>query len=268
MVVGAGMPPVGTHNRNFQPVWGDVYADRGRCFFSNYGARIDAQGWGWEVTTTGFGDLQGGSVQNQWYTDQFSGTSSASPIVVGALACVQGVLRARGETPHSPARARELLRTTGSQQQDGPGFTFIPNMTGTGYTQNHPARPRTQRIGNRPDLRQLIPAVFKHEVGTYRALMISGYGGGNQIGFIYFYEPSGKYIGYAGIIKDGAPLPSNVQWPNGVLNIYFHEAELVALLDTLRNERPVFVRYHTTLKWGSVETDREPVGEQEEPAAP
>jgi hypothetical protein len=98
--------------------------------------------------------------------------------------------------------------------------------------------------------------------------MISGYGGGNQIGFIYFYEPSGKYIGYAGIIKDGAPLPSNVQWPNGVLNIYFHEAELVALLDTLRNERPVFVRYHTTLKWGSVETDREPVGEQEEPAAP
>ena len=49
-------PTVGT----LHPGWGDVYADRGRCFFSNYGARVDAQGWGWEVTTTGYGDLQGG----------------------------------------------------------------------------------------------------------------------------------------------------------------------------------------------------------------
>jgi hypothetical protein len=111
--------------------------------------------------------------------------------------------------------------------------------------------------------------VIKHEVDTYKILMISGYGGsgGNQIGFVYFYEPSGKYIGYVGIIKDGAPLPVNAQWPNGVLNIYFHEAEFVALLDTLRNERPVYIKYHTDLKWGSVGTDREPIGEQEEPVA-
>ncbi len=267
VIVGAGLPPADTHGRNFQPGSGDVYADRGRCYFSNYGARVDAQGWGWEVTSTGYGDLQGGADRNQWYTDQFSGTSSASPIVVGSLACVQGVLRAKGDALLTPARAREVLRATGSPQQEGPAFTFIGNMTGSGYPQNHPVRQRTERIGNRPNLRQLIPAVFKHEVGTYSLLMISGYsgGGGNQIGFIYFYEPSGKYIGYAGIIKDGTPLPDNVQWPNGILNIYFHESELVALLDTLRNERPIFVSYHTSLKWGSVGTDREPVGEQEAP---
>ena len=112
--------------------------------------------------------------------------------------------------------------------------------------------------------------VVLHEVGTYKVLLITGYsgGGGNQIGFVYFYEPSGSYVGYVGVIKDGAPLPANVQWPNGVLNIYFHEAELVALLDTLRNERPVYVRFNTDLKWGSVGTDREPVGEEEEPAGP
>lgn len=156
VVVGAGMPPAGTHGRNRQPNWGDVYTDRGRCYFSNYGARIDAQGWGWEVTTTGYGDLQGGSDRNVWYTDQFSGTSSASPIIVGALACVQGVLRAQRRIPLSPARAIQLLRSTGSPQRDAPAFTFIPNMAGTGYPQNHPARPRTQRIGNRPNLRQLI----------------------------------------------------------------------------------------------------------------
>ncbi|MGH8525378.1 MAG: S8 family peptidase, partial [Gammaproteobacteria bacterium] len=134
IVVGAGSPPPGTHGRDWGP-------DRSRLDFSNYGALIDAQGWGREVTTTGYGDLQGGVSEDLWYTDQFSGTSSASPIVVGALGCVQGYLRAHGRIPLTPARARDLLRTTGSPQQDAPG------------------RPRTQRIGNRPNLRQMIPAV-------------------------------------------------------------------------------------------------------------
>lgn len=111
--------------------------------------------------------------------------------------------------------------------------------------------------------------VVSHEVGTYRVLMITGYAGasGNQVGFVYFYDPNNRYIGYVGVIKDGKPLPANVQHSNGILNIYFHEAEMVPLLDTLRNEKPIHVRFHTTLKWGSVGTDREPVGEAEEPMA-
>ena len=135
VVVGAGAPPPGTHGNNHGP-------DRSRLGFSNYGARIDCQGWGREVTTTGYGDLQGGSTihRNEWYTDRFSGTSSASPIVVGALGCVQGILRTQGGTLLTPAKAISLLRSTGSPQQDAPG------------------RPKTQRIGNRPNLRQLIPA--------------------------------------------------------------------------------------------------------------
>ena len=128
ILVGAGAPPSET--------WGP---DRSRLNFSNYGASIDAQGWGEEVVTCGYGDLEGGQDENLWYTRSFSGTSSASPIVVGVLACVQGVLLASGYIPLSPALARELLRTSGSPQQDAVG------------------RPSTQRIGNRPDLQQLIP---------------------------------------------------------------------------------------------------------------
>lgn len=131
VVVGAGAPPPGTHGRNHGP-------DRSRLDFSNYGALIDAQGWGREVTSSGYGDLQGGIDRNLWYTDRFSGTSSASPIVVGALGCVQGNLRARNKTLLTPSTARQKLRATGSPQQNTPG------------------RPTTQRIGNRPNLRQLI----------------------------------------------------------------------------------------------------------------
>jgi hypothetical protein len=134
VLVGAGAPPPGTHGRNHGP-------DRSRLDFSNYGACLDAQGWGREVTSTGYGDLQGGANQDLWYTDTFSGTSSASPIVVGSLACLQGHLRALGRIPLTPARARDVLRSTGSLQQDAPG------------------RPSTQRIGNRPNLRQAIPQV-------------------------------------------------------------------------------------------------------------
>jgi len=105
--------------------------------------------------------------------------------------------------------------------------------------------------------------VVSHEVGTYSVLMITGYSDPNQIAFVYFNEPGGKYIGYAGIMRDTASLPANVQWTNGVLNIYFHEAELVPMLDTLRNERPVYVQFNTDLKWGSVGTGVEPVGGRE-----
>lgn len=136
VLVGAGAPPPGTHGRDHGP-------DRSRLGFSNYGSAVDVQGWGREVTTCGYGDLQGGGIEDLWYTDQFSGTSSASPIVVGALGCVQGVLRAAGRIPLRPARARDLLRGSGSPQQDAPG------------------RPRTQRIGNRPNLRQLIPLALQ-----------------------------------------------------------------------------------------------------------
>ncbi len=136
IVVGAGAPPPGTHGRNHGP-------DRSRLDFSNWGALVDAQGWGREVTATGYGDLQGGTSEDLWYTDVFSGTSSASPIVVGAIASVQGALRARGRIPLTPSRARDTLRATGSAQQDAPG------------------RPASQRIGNRPNLRQLIPAAVQ-----------------------------------------------------------------------------------------------------------
>lgn len=135
IVVGAGAPPPGTHGRNHG-------ADRSRLDFSNWGALVDAQGWGREVTTAGYGDLQGGTNEDLWYTDTFSGTSSASPILVGVAASLQGMARARGHAVLTPAQFRNCLRTTGSAQQDEPG------------------RPATQRIGNRPNLRQLATCAF------------------------------------------------------------------------------------------------------------
>lgn len=145
VLVGAGSPPPGTHGRNTSP-WGLPYVDRARCGFSNYGSRVDAQGWGWEVTTCGYGDLYDGGGQTQLYTDTFSGTSSASPIVVGALAAAQGVLKQTDVPLMTSARARQVLQGSGSGQQSAPG------------------RPKTQSIGNRPNLRSLIAVALKQSL--------------------------------------------------------------------------------------------------------
>lgn len=131
ILVGAGAPPSGAYG-----------PDRSRLDFSNHGMPVDAQGWGREVVTTGYGDLQGPILfEDLWYTHTFAGTSSASPIVVGALACLQGALKAAGRPPLTSTQARELLRSTGTPQVRRHGQKTL------------------ERIGTRPDLQQLLAAV-------------------------------------------------------------------------------------------------------------
>jgi hypothetical protein len=139
ILVGAGAPPPGTHGAS----WG---TDRSRLLYSNYGTALDVQGWGYEVTTTGYGDLQGGADANVWYTDHFGGTSAAGAIITGALGCAQGAFRARGAPLLTPATARALLRGTGSPQQGSAVF------------------PASQRIGSRPDLRQMLGGAVEGDV--------------------------------------------------------------------------------------------------------
>ena len=111
IIVGAGAPASGSFG-----------TDRSRLGFSNYGSCVDAQGDGSGVTTTGYGDVTGTNVndRNQWYTRFFSGTSSASPIVTGAVAALQGIQRARARPLLTPSRMRQLLRTTGSPHRPQP----------------------------------------------------------------------------------------------------------------------------------------------------
>lgn len=129
ILVGAGAAPLGS-----------AEPDRSRLTFSNWGEPIDAQGWGENVVTSGYGDRYRPipDVEQGRYTGKFAGTSSGGAMVAGVLASVQGVLAAAGRPPLTFLGARQWLRATGSPQVDAPG------------------RPAVERIGNRPDLRQLI----------------------------------------------------------------------------------------------------------------
>lgn len=125
IIVGAGGSP-------------DSGIDRQRLYFSSYGQRVDLQGWGNSVATTGYGSLyvnpDDPADPNSWYAASFGGTSSASPIVAGAVANLQGIaLECRG-TVLAPLEMRTLLVESGSAQ--------------LGNTDEH--------IGPRPDLRRAI----------------------------------------------------------------------------------------------------------------
>jgi Subtilase family len=167
ILVGGGAAPTGAG------------PDRSRLVFSNWGTCVDAQGWGERVVTTGGqgdqpGDLQDGPYEDRWYTHSFGGTSSAAPIVAGALACVQGILRAAGHATLTPAEARDLLRVDGSAQTAETDGTI-------------------KRIGPRPNLAELIDRAldctgpagpedeWEDEYGGWYgpgiAILIGGYGG-------------------------------------------------------------------------------------------
>ncbi len=125
IIVGAGASPA---------AFGGSDNDRSRLWFSNYGSRIDLQGWGENVMTLGYGGFYSAEGQNLWYTSTFSGTSSASPIVASAVALLESMREVTaGGSPLSPLTMLTILKATGSPQQNG---TF----------------PLSQNIGPRPDI--------------------------------------------------------------------------------------------------------------------
>lgn len=112
-------------------------SDRHRkASFSNYGSRVDAYGYGKGVVTSGYGDLHRGANAN--YTETFSGTSSATPIVGGAMVSLLGMAKDLGVIV-SPKKLREVLRQTGTKQVESNG----------------------QRIGNLPDIKAAHKVLFE-----------------------------------------------------------------------------------------------------------
>jgi hypothetical protein len=123
--VGAGAAAMGFFNST---------TPRSRLGFSNYGSRVNLQGWGERVWTTGYGGGYFDEGLNYFYTSTFSGTSSASPIVAGACVLIQSYHKQRFSGAVLDSwEMRDLLMSTGAPQEGG----------------LHPA---TQNIGPLPDV--------------------------------------------------------------------------------------------------------------------
>ncbi len=101
-----------------------------KASFSNYGSRLDAHGWGFNVTTAGYGDLfsDGTPSYLRWYTSGFSGTSSATPIVTGAAMILNSVAREAFGVPLDPLVLRATITATGTSQGSGGAIGPRPDL--------------------------------------------------------------------------------------------------------------------------------------------
>ncbi len=125
IVVGAGNPPSGWCRAGVQADG----SPRSRVASSNYGSRVDLQGWGACVRTA----RQGGGYR--WW----GFTSAATPIVAGAAALVSSLAEQRLGIDLSGGQIRAILQTSGSAQVT--------------------AGNRGGRIGPLPDVRAAVAAL-------------------------------------------------------------------------------------------------------------
>ena len=192
ILVGDGYPP------------GDsAGADRTRGSTSCYGSRVNLQGWGNLVATTGFGDAYDAGDKNRWYTKTFSGTSSAAAMVAAAVALVESCYEETQGSALSPAAMRALLVETGSPQQGDAG---------------------AQHIGPRPDVRAAICTFDSGppEITCPPDIVVEGGGGGVARGDAVFDE----FFGGVEVNDDLDPEPvlendSPVTFPLGTTAVTF-----------------------------------------------
>ncbi|GAB1316934.1 Peptidase S8/S53 domain-containing protein [Madurella fahalii] len=123
-----------------------------RWYGSNYGSRIDVYAWAEGIETTDTDNAAG--MENTWYTSWFSGTSGASPMIVGAAAIIQGISNATFGYKVSPLEVRRILSIDGTPSAD----------------------PTFDRIGVMPDLKAIIDNLV---------------GGGNPMPDLYIRDHTG-----------------------------------------------------------------------------
>ncbi len=103
-----------------------------RISYSTYGSRINVQGWTENVRASGYGDLvQIGGDFNQGYTD-FSGTSSATPIVASCAVVLQSYYFSLTGNYMTSLQMRDILQQTGIPQGTGVAGNIgpLPDMQG------------------------------------------------------------------------------------------------------------------------------------------
>lgn len=183
IIVGAGKPE------------GDIYGsgpDRTRTEESNYGSRVDLQGWGRFVTTSGYGPLREEQGPDHVYTIDFGATSAATAMVAGAAAVLQSIVKERGRAPLKPDELRRLLVSTGTPQAGNLG----------------------EHIGPRPDLRAAIagldsqgpePTISKIKLKSGAKMVVDGAG----------FTTDDSIVEIDGTAITKVKYPTDYQLPNG-----------------------------------------------------
>ncbi len=85
---------------------------------------------------------------------------------------------------------------------------------------------------------------------------------GSAVAGIYFYQGN-TYRGYGYFFPDGTELaPPVFDANNGRIFLHFNLSQFHAIMDTLRNESPLYIYYNSPTH-AALRSGKEPVGEEE-----
>lgn len=106
------------------------------------------------------------------------------------------------------------------------------------------------------------------EVQKYRQQFMSGfplirYEGAPYDQVIYLFDTNGRQICQMLFQPDDEELCKPHQYGIKSCRMYYRRSLFPQIIDTLRNEKPVFFRWVDKLQWGWIVVGKEPVGEEE-----
>jgi subtilisin family serine protease len=113
-------------------VGADEGGNRAPACWTNYGSRVDFFSWGNNIVTTGKGDLPFEPFdRHKKYTQSFSGTSGAAPIIAGVIACLQGIQIASGKQLYTADDIRRILIGNAPKTESQKLIGLAPNLKET-----------------------------------------------------------------------------------------------------------------------------------------
>ena len=86
----------------------------------------------------------------------------------------------------------------------------------------------------------------------------------DRTALIHCLADVGGYIGYLVFYKEGVPIPRSWKRSSGAPNLNFSERRFPEIMETLRQEKPVYIAFNDYSMRGMIKTSPEPVGEEED----
>lgn len=105
-------------------------------------------------------------------------------------------------------------------------------------------------------------AITNHEIDSYKIYHYNAENSYGQIAVINCYK-NGSFKGSLYFYKDGETVPASKITSSGYLYLRFNEGSLQSMIETLRQEKPLYIGFNDSNSWGWLSTSTEPIGEEE-----